>query len=106
MSLKESIAADIDGVFLNPDDFGELHTLDGREVLCVPDTDSRKFRPSQDFEGSQAAEMRLFVKAADLRGKPRTGGTLRYDGQFFVVRNVNDTMGVLEIYLDVKQGVL
>ena len=35
--FREMVKADRDAVFLNPEEFGDPHTIDGRQVMAVVD---------------------------------------------------------------------
>ena len=40
MSLNDQVAADLDRVFLNVDDFADEHLIEGQSVICVVNEDT------------------------------------------------------------------
>ena len=49
MSFKEDIESDINGVFLNLEEFAEKHRIEGQEITCILDNNkgqSKTNRPA------------------------------------------------------------
>ena len=104
MSFKDMVAADI-AVFLDPDEFGEPHTLEGRECICVVSADSTNDRNALLHVGRRTPEglhgdyITVCVKASDLEKEPVEGTPFRMDGKRYKVDKCTNDMGMLTIEL-------
>lgn len=100
MSFKAQIKKDIEGVFINADEFADVHDIDGAPVVCVLDTDLTHERRAA-VQGSVAGvQIALHVKAEALDGRPVSGQIMRIDGDLFVVQSVSLNMGLYYITLE------
>lgn len=105
MSFKDMVAADISAVFLNPDEFGEAHTLEGRECVCVVSGDSTNDRKANIQGGKRTPDglhgdyVTVCVKTSDLSKIPAEGTPFRMDGKRYVVDKCTEDMGMLTIEL-------
>lgn len=107
-AFKDAVAADIKAVFINPIEFADLHNINGQMVNAVVDRDVIKERqqPSaaEYAEGIFREEMLIYVEASELRRKPVKGEILRLDSELFLVAEVAENMGVLEITLQANEA--
>lgn len=106
MSFKEQVQKDI-AVFLNLDEFAELHDIDGSQVLAVIDNDILKIRSdrqSERYDGVYKGEFVVFVKADNLPSRPVYGQHMRLDGRLYQVAECTENMGVLEITLEANES--
>ena len=79
MSFKDQIKQDLSDVFLNLDEFADLHRIEGKEVPVVIDSDiMAKLSKIGDnrIHGMDEADMVIMGKASDLPenldpGRPR-----------------------------------
>ena len=115
-AFKDMIAADLKGVFLNSEEFGELRTVsyDGERypdipvVLCELDLEERPQLAADHAQGLYLATAVLNCSKADLGGKvPEVGARLcistRKGGNFFrdyYVASASDQMGMLVVELE------
>jgi hypothetical protein len=97
VGLRDQIAADIDSVFLNLDEFGEEHVIDGRTVVCVIDDDSRGQMGSGDLDGVFVATRRVFVRESDLAREPVVGRRMVMDSKPYLVLSISCEMGMLGV---------
>lgn len=108
-TLKDFMVSDI-GAFLNQDEFGEIHSVDGADMLVVVDNDLFKGRPKQPAEsyyassGVYVAEKVIFVRESDMGYIPVIGQRLTLDGHLYLVAECNNQMGVLEITLAANES--
>lgn len=100
MSLKDQFAADIDNVFLNTMDFADTIILNGITLNAVID-DDRLLELSSQAPGVYFGERMVYVKAADLPGKPAVNSRVKIDGDnaTYYVTRVTDNMGMYDIFL-------
>lgn len=98
MSLKDEILNDIDNVFLNLEDFGETHEIDGKSVVCVIDDDALKIRSGSNELSVSESTLLLFAKESDLPRKV-VGDKLLIDGRIYVVDDWKVNLGMAEVAL-------
>ena len=101
------MAADIDDVFFDADEFAELHDINGAQVLCVIDEDiskQRSSRQSSNYDGIYQRELTLFVSESDLGYRPERDQKMTVDGEWYLVLNCAASAGMLEIELGSNQA--
>ena len=109
MNFKESLYKDLP-TFLNVNEFATTHKLtirgtDYENVNCSVDKNiidsasEKRAGSSYDREGVFVRQVKLFVKSADVE-KPVEGEQLFIDDEMFMVVNVSDNIGMLEIDLE------
>lgn len=107
-AFKDAVAADIHGVFINPVEFAETHLINGQRVVAMVDRDILKERSppssSEYAEGVFLEELLIYVADADLPRKPVKGELLRLDNDRFLVTEVAENMGVLEITIRANEA--
>ena len=97
-SFKDYLASDLDIIF-NPDEFGELHDVDGRQLLVVLDNDRLSHRTQKEYEGIYVGDLLFFVSAANYGTRPKPGEIVRFDGEPYEVFDAKEDSGVYEIIL-------
>lgn len=107
-AFKKAVAADIKRVFINPFEFADWHNINGGDVLAVVDRDViRERQPKTAAEYSEGVfieEVLVYVEAGDLARKPVKDEILRLDGELFLVTEVAESMGVLEITITANEA--
>lgn len=98
MSFKDDILNDINNVFLNLEDFGEEHIIDGKPVICMFDDDALKVRSGSNELSVSESTLLLFAKVSDLPRKV-SGDDLLIDGRIYVVDDWKVNLGVAEVAL-------
>lgn len=100
-AFKDAVAADVNGVFLNADEFADWHDLDGERVKCLIDTDvTGEAKP--ELEGVFINALKIYVASCDLVRRPIEGEHFSVDGSLHFVRRVSDEMGLLVITCEVN----
>jgi hypothetical protein len=108
MEFKAQLKKDLD-IFMNPDEFGELHTLETKEILMIIDEDEfdEKSGRSNDLEnatqGIYEAVITLYMKASDYK-KPAVGKRLKFDGEYHYVVGSSVSEGILKISLEANES--
>ena len=90
-TFKEQLASDVGDVFLNLEEFGELHTIDDREMAIIIDNNELLERQGQGqyADGIYAGQKLIYVAAADFGPPPAHGSFLTIDdGAYTVVEAV------------------
>ena len=98
MSLREEILNDINNVFFLLEDFGEMHTIDNKNIVCMIDNDALKIRSGSNELSVSESTLLLFAKESDLPRKV-VGDDLLIDGRIYVVDDWKVNLGVAEVAL-------
>lgn len=109
MTFKESLYKDLP-TFLNINEFADKHDLIIRgveylQVDCSVDKNiidsasEKRGVSSYDREGVFVRQVKLFVKLSDVE-KPVEDEQLFIDDEMYIVKNVSDNIGMLEIDLE------
>lgn len=100
MSFKDQIKQDLSDVFLNLDEFADLHRIEGKEVPVVIDSDMlEKLSKIGDnrIHGMDEADMIIMGKASDLPENLDPGRLLNLDGREVIVVTTTSEMGLVQI---------
>jgi hypothetical protein len=105
MGFKDMVAADISAVFLNPDEFGETHNLNGTDCVCVISGDETDKRSAALLDSRRTPDglsgdfVTVCVKASDLPYIPKMGTNFKVDGKLYKVDTCTNDMGMLTMTL-------
>ena len=100
MSFKDQIKQDLSDIFLNLDEFADLHRIEGKEVPVVIDSDiMAKLSKIGDnrIHGMDEADMVIMGKASDLPENLDPGRRLNLDGREVIVVTTTSEMGLVQI---------
>lgn len=100
MSFKDQIKQDLSDIFLNLDEFADLHRIEGKEVPVVIDSDiMAKLSKNGDnrIHGMDEADMIIMGKASDLPENLDPGRLLNLDGREVIVVTTTSEMGLVQI---------
>lgn len=100
MSFKDQIKKDLSDIFLNLDEFADLHRIEGKEVPVVIDSDiMAKLSKIGDnrIHGMDEADMVIMGKASDLPENLDPGRLLNLDGREVIVVTTTSEMGLVQI---------
>ena len=100
MSFKDQIKQDLSDIFLNLDEFADLHRIEGKEVPVVIDSDiMAKLSKIGDnrIHGMDEADMVILGKASDLPENLDPGRLLNLDGREVIVVTTTSEMGLVQI---------
>ena len=103
-NFKDQVAADIAAAFLNEDEFADMHTVDGRQILCVITSSNNDQYAANADEGLWISTKTLSAKTSELaalpKGMPQANRVLRIDGKAYRVLSVSDAMGITRITME------
>lgn len=108
-TFKDYLNEDIQDVFLNPNEFAELHLLDGTLISMVieKETVDSKTGLGQEFEdatqGIFETVIVLILKAVDYKN-PLVGAKVKLDGKYYYVINAFEDYGMLTIKLGANES--
>lgn len=100
MSFKDQIKQDLSDIFLNLDEFADLHRIEGKEVPVVIDSDiMAKLSKIGDnrIHGMDEADMVIMGKASDLPENLDPGRLLNLDGREVIAVTTTSEMGLVQI---------
>lgn len=100
MSFKDQIKQDLSDIFLNLDEFADLHRIEGKEVPVVIDSDiMAKLSKIGDnrIHGMDEADMVIMGKASDLPENLDPGRLLNLDGREVIVVTTTSEIGLVQI---------
>lgn len=113
MTFKETIKQDICSVFLNFEEFGEIHKLNGKDRLVIIDENEltereKKIKVSgrmKGVDGELHLKQLLFYIAAEDFGKlPSPGSVLEFDSRKYVITDAENEDGIYSISLEANRS--
>ena len=99
MGFKEQLQKDLDTVFLNLEEFAELHYVEGAEIAVVMDDDKLNKLKTGQILGLVEADMLLMGRVADFPANLEPGRLLNVDGRELIVAASGKDMGLAEVAL-------
>lgn len=107
MDFKDCIVADLHGVFLNENEFAELHTVDGKPMRVLIDDDALLERDAArggvHTDGLYKTRRLLYLSKADYGGRPAPGKALNLDDRIWYVVQAEDAAGMLTLELEANR---
>ncbi len=105
-TFKELLRQDVKQVFLNPEEFGEEHTVNGKKMLIVIDDNElteREKRMKSHMDGMYKKQTLVYVSALDFGPLPGVGTPVKIDGaQLFVADSINEG-GIYSLHLEANK---
>lgn len=98
-SFQDMVAQDIHNVFLDLDEFGEIHRFAGRKVRCVFDEDQLKDRQGTDELNIGESTVLVFARCEDLPKRQVPGNTIDIDGRIYEIDDWREDMGMATLTL-------
>ena len=97
-SFKDMVQADR-GIFLNIDEFGELHKVEGNDITVVIDDNTLRERQSGAEVGVAESSLLLFAYAEDLPARRSSGESINVDGREYIVDDWSEDLGIAQLAL-------
>lgn len=113
MKFKDIIAKDVHEVFINPEEFSEIHTLNGVPMPVQIDSNEqieREKRVNQNMNGIYVNQKLIYVATEDYKkipgrtGMPKQGSVLTLDGKTYRVADAIDEDGIYSITLEANRA--
>lgn len=86
--FKDMVARDALTVFMNMEEFAEVHEINGRRLRCIIDTNEADTAPSL-YEGVYTLLTTVYVLSSEIRA-PAVDEVFTIDNVMFVVKHVSD----------------
>lgn len=103
--FMEDVEDDLKNVFFDPDTFGSIHEVDGKEVTVVYDSIKRSLVPKGKNELRDDVHdnvILLSIPKKDIGRRLKINSCLDLDGEKMFVHSVTDEEGVYNITLGRK----
>jgi hypothetical protein len=97
MDFKDAVAADVDNVFFNTEEFAENAIIGGKNVPVLFDDDALQGKSDVYAMGLAEGERLIFIKEKDLRRLPQPGEQMTIGDKQWYVRHTVSNAGVYEI---------
>ena len=97
MTLKEQIAADVQGLFFKHEDFAETHEVEGRKIDAMIDNDELEKRKAE--LGIAEGDILIYARTEDLPQRKAPGSFINLDGREYILSDWTDNMGVTSLTL-------
>ena len=107
-AFKEQIGNDITNVFLNRDEFSELHTIDGKQMTVQVDENEaierqmREIKPNT--EGVYVKQKLIYVSEEEFGDLPYIGRLLKFDGKIYRVVDAVSEAGIHSITIEANKS--
>lgn len=107
--FKALMRHDAENVFLNQNEFGEIHTVDGRKMTVVIDDYEQQDRSkavldATDFEGIFNNRRLIYVRAREYGALPDIGKVLNLDGVPTRITKATDEDGLYALEIERTKG--
>ena len=99
MSLREQIAKDISGVFLNENDFARPVSWDGQTVTAIEDREKLTDLKSKR-DDLRCASLMLYMSAEDVGNPPTVGAYVKYENRRYTVVETSTDEGMYAVILE------
>lgn len=99
MSFKDDIESDINGVFLNLEEFAEKHRIEGKEITCILDNNKGQSKTDGSMYDLAEADLVIIAKSIDLPARKEAGSVLNLDGRELTVNSWDEQNGITVISL-------
>lgn len=102
-SFEEILARDVDAAFINPDEFGSIHILDGKEMHILIDDNEiieREKKMKSNMDGIFAKQKLIYVKPEEFGPEPARGRQIVMDGKPYRVLDATNESGLYSILME------
>lgn len=103
-TFKDVLKNDVKQVFLNFEEFGEHHSLNGQEVLIIIDenelTEREKRIRNNNEEELHRKQLLFYVAEEDFGYLPSPGMMLDLDGKEYTITDAGNEDGIYAISLE------
>ena len=98
-SFKEMVANDVRSTFLNLEEFGEEHKVEGKTITAVIDENALKERQGGQELSVAESSLLLYATVEDLPARRPAGEGLNVDGREYIVNDWSEDMGIATVAL-------
>ena len=110
MTFKEQIALDNLKVFMNFDEFADMHMVNGTEMLCIVDNNEMidrekryQYKRSLYADGVYIKDLLIYVRAEDFGPLPAVGRLLTFDKKSYLISDAINEDGIYSLSLEANK---
>lgn len=110
MTFKEQIALDNIKVFMNFDEFADMHNINGKDMLCIVDNNEQidrekryRYNHSLYGDGVYIKQLFIYVKEEDFGPLPAIGRTLTFDKKVYIITDAINEDGIYSLCLEANK---
>lgn len=110
MTFKEQIAKDNATVFINTEEFSEIHLINGKEMPCNIDNNEMidrekryQYKRSLYADGVYLKTVLIYVRADDFGPLPAVGRLITFDKKSYIVSDAINEDGIYSLCLEVNK---
>lgn len=107
LGFKEMLRRDVKEIFLNPAEFGEEHTVNGKKMMVIIDDNELTERGKSGkahMDGIYKKQTLVFVSALGFGPLPGPGKPVVIDGTHFIVTDSLNEGGVYSLHLEANRS--
>lgn len=107
MGFKDVIKADVHDVFMNIEEFSDMHVINGEEMPAQIDSNEqieREKRFNQNMDGIYKNQKLIYVAASDFGPMPKQGSILTMDKRTYRVADAIDEGGIYSITMEANRA--
>lgn len=100
--FRDMVREDIKEIFLDPEMFGETHTVAGKELTIILD-DGEKLKRNEQYQDDKAIynkRLLFYVAEDDLGELPPLGRVMDIDGSEYMVLQAEQEDGIYSIMVE------
>ncbi len=102
MGFKDEVAKDV-SVFLNTDEFADIHKVNGVDVPVLIDNEQLK-KIQADYDGIYDGDLFVYAPATSFSKPPKPGLQLNFDNVLYVIETSDPKDGLIGILLKKSGG--
>lgn len=105
--FKRLVASDIFDVFLNLEEFGETHNVNGKDMTVIFDdieNINREKRMKSHMDGLYVRQYFMYCAVSDFGPMPAQGSVVTVDRRKYGVVDAAEEMGILSITLEANRS--
>ena len=98
---------DVSKVFLNPEEFGEEHVVNGKKMRIIIDDNElteREKRMQSHMDGIYAKQTLIYVSALKFGPLPGIGKPIIIDGSTFLITDSINEGGMYSLHLEANRN--
>lgn len=102
-TFKDILQQDIKRTFLNIEEFGEMHDINGEEVMIIIDENElteREKRIRRNEGELHKKQLLFYVAAEDFGNLPAPGKVLKLDKKQYIITDAENEDGIYAISLE------
>ena len=110
MTFKDQIRRDNHMIFMNLDEFSDIHVVNGKKMAVQVDNNEMidrekryQYKRSLNADGVYLKELLIYVKAEEFGKLPAVGRILVFDGKSYTISDAVDEDGIYSLCLEANR---